>query len=131
MRRSGKGSGGGYGSRPHRDVRAPKSEPKPRAMSPGAVNQFGAKVGDHTTDKRSSSGYRGEELVRGKGYTPPVGPTDNVKAVGVGGGRKIYACGGQGVQGEVNRGQSTPKRDILSEYGPEASNQSALVKSRS
>ena len=58
---------------------------------------------------REGSEYRGEELVRGKGYAPPIGPTDNVRAVGVGGGRKVYGCGTQGVQGEVNRGSPTAK----------------------
>jgi hypothetical protein len=82
-----------------------KAEPKPHAKSPAAVNQLGAHVGDHIMEKRGSTGYRGEEMDRGKGYTPPVGPTDNVKAVGVGGGRTIYACGTVGVHGPTNPGQ--------------------------
>ena len=98
MRRSGKGSGGGLGMNKVVHRRGPKSEPKPRSISPAAVNQLGAHVGSHVTN-RGDTGYRGEELVRGKGYAPPVGPTDNVKAVGVAGGRKVYGCGTQGVQG--------------------------------
>jgi hypothetical protein len=108
MRRSGKGSGGGYGMNKHVERRAPKIEPKARAILPSAVNQLGGKVGDHAT-RTGATGYRGEELVRGKGYAPPVGPTDNVKAVGVGGGR----CGTQGMTGEVNRGSPMPKSKSL------------------
>jgi hypothetical protein len=77
-------------------------------MSPAAVNQLGAKVGDHITNKDSTD-YRGEELVRGKGYMPPVGPTDNVKAEGAGGGRKLYGqCGTQGTYGAVEPGNPRP-----------------------
>jgi hypothetical protein len=87
-------------------------------MSPGAVNQLGAKVGDHITNE-SSTGYRGEELVRGKGYAPPVGPTDNIKAVGVGGGRTICKTGSQDQYG--SGGAPKPAgRDILGAFGPES-----------
>jgi hypothetical protein len=82
-------------------------------MSPAAVNQLGAKVADHGTDRGGSTGYSGEELVRGKGYATPVGPTDNVKAVGVGGGRTVYPCGTMGTHGEVNRGNPMPVGEIF------------------
>jgi hypothetical protein len=103
-----KGSGGGgYGSRPHVERRAPKVEPRSRGQNPSAVAQLGAHIGDHITaeSRPGSVGYRGEELVRGAGYSPPKGPTDNVAACGVGGGRKIYASGSQGTQGSVNPGK--------------------------
>jgi hypothetical protein len=96
---------------------AGKSEPKPRAISPAAVNQLGAHVGSHTTDGRDTR-YRGEQLVRGKGYAPPVGPTDNVKAVGVGGGRTTYHCGYQGTHGRVDAGNPTPKGELFPGFGP-------------
>jgi hypothetical protein len=67
MRRSGRGSGGGIGMNKHRDSRAPKAEPRPRAINPSSVAQLGALVGDHVTNK-GSTGYKGEELVRGKGF---------------------------------------------------------------
>lgn len=110
-----KGSGGGgYGSRQHRDVRAPKSEPKPYAKRPAGVAQIGNIVGDHVTN-RDSTGYKGERMDRGRGYSPPVGPTDNVAAVGCGGGRTVYASGSQGTQGSVNPGNPRPNtyRDAL------------------
>jgi hypothetical protein len=98
---------------------APKTEPRPRAINPSGVAQLGALVGDHITHK-GSTGYRGEELVRGKGYSGPVGPTDNVAACGVGGGRTVSKSGSQGLTG--SGGAPEPKgRDILSEYGPDSS----------
>jgi hypothetical protein len=99
----------------HIESRAPKMEPRSRAINPGAVNQQGNLVGDHVTHRGNSTGYRGEELIRGPGYNAPVGPTDNVKAVGVGGGRTIYASGYQDQHGDVNRGSPRPnsQRDAL------------------
>jgi hypothetical protein len=92
----------------HRDVRAPKAEPRPRAINPSAVAQLGEHVGDKITHVKGSTGYRGEPLVRGSGYSPPQGPTDNVAACGVGGGRKVYASGSQGTQGSVYPGNPRP-----------------------
>lgn len=118
MRRSGTGSGGGYGNRKVVHSRAPKTEPRPRAINPSAVHQIGNMLGDHLTDK-SSTGYRGEQLVRGKGYSGPVGPTNNVAACGVGGGRTVSKSGSQGMTG--SGGAPKPAgRDILGEYGPES-----------
>jgi hypothetical protein len=120
MRRSGVGSGGGIGNRKVVHSRAPKAEPRPRAINPSAVHQIGNLQGDHVTNK-GSTGYRGEELVRGQGYSPPVGPTDNVKAVGVGGGRTVYGCGTQDQHGQPAQGNPEPAgRDILSQFGPES-----------
>ena len=117
MRRSGTGSGGGYGSRPVRHVTAPKAEPRARGINPSAVAQLGEHVGDHITNK-SGTGYRGEPLVRGSGYSPPVGPTDNVAACGVGGGRTVMKTGSQQQYG--SGGAPKPAgRDILSSFGPD------------
>jgi hypothetical protein len=121
MRRSGTGSGGGYGSRQHRDVRAPKVEPRPRAVHPGGVGQLGEMQGSHVT-RGEESNYRGDPFYRGRGYATPVGPTDNVAAVGCGGGRTVYASGSQGTQGKVAAGNPPRQgRDVLSDYGPESS----------
>ena len=117
--KSGNQKGGGYGSRVHRDVRAPKVEPRPRAVHPGGVAQLGNKQGSHVTRGQDSS-YRGDPFYRGKGYATPQGPTDNVAAVGCGGGRKVYASGSQGMTGNVAPGNAPAKnRDILSDYGPD------------
>jgi hypothetical protein len=109
MRRSGTGSGGGYGSRPVSHRSAPKAEPRARGQNPSAVAQLGEHVGDHITNK-ASTGYRGEQLVRGRGYEPPGMISDPVKAVGVGGGRTIYKTGTQCQTGPVNPGNPPPNR---------------------
>jgi hypothetical protein len=119
MRRSGTGSGGGYGSRPVRHVTAPKVEPRARGVNPSAVAQLGEHVGDKVTHVKGSTGYRGEPLVRGSGYSPPVGPTDNVAACGVGGGRTVMKSGSQQQYG--SGGAPEPAgRDILGAFGPES-----------
>jgi hypothetical protein len=119
MRRSGTGSGGGYGSKPVTHVRAPKVEPRAHAKSPGGVSQYGEAIGTHVTN-RTESGYRGDPVNIGRGYQPPVGPTDNVAAVGVGGGRTVMHCGQQGLHGAPAQGNPPAKnRDTLSEYGPD------------
>jgi hypothetical protein len=114
MRRSGQGSGGGYGSRTVRHVTAPKREPRSNRVREPAVAQIGGNYGDHTTNK-GETGWRPGPLYGGKGYATPVGPTDNVAACGVGGGRKVYASGSQGTQGSVNPGNPRPNtyRDAL------------------
>jgi hypothetical protein len=76
--------GGGYASKNVSHVNAPKAEPKPHAINKDAVSQIGVKVG-----------FVKDELVRGRGYSGPIGPSDNVAAVGVGGGRTIHQSGSQ------------------------------------
>jgi hypothetical protein len=118
MRRSGVGSGGGHKMNKVVHSRAPKIEPRPRAINPSAVNQLGNLLGDHVTHAKGSTGYRGENLVRGKGYSGPIGPTDNVKACGVGGGRDVHKTGSQQQYG--SGGAPRPAgREILGEYGPD------------
>ena len=104
MRRSGTGSGGGYGSRNVRHVSAPKVEPRSHARNPARVAQYGQMQGSHITHGKESS-YRGDPDFTRKGYSPPVGPTDNVKAVGVGGGRTVMKSGSQCQTGPVAKGE--------------------------
>jgi hypothetical protein len=112
--RSGHRPAGGLHSKNVSHRSAPKVEPRPRAINPSAVAQLGTHVGDKATHVGRSTGYRGEPLVRGSGYSPPQGPTDNVKAVGVGGGRTIYKTGTQCQTGAVNPGEpQSPGRGIL------------------
>jgi hypothetical protein len=98
--------GGGIESNKVVHRQAPKAEPKPHRASPAGASQLG-----------QSTAYIKDELVRGRGYATPKGPTDNVKAVGVGGGRTIHQSGSQ--HGLTTR-QLPEGRDILSEFGPEA-----------
>jgi hypothetical protein len=62
--------------------------------------------------------YPKDELLRGRGYSGrPKGPSDNVAAVGVGGGRTIHQSGSQH---GLKPAQPLPKgHDILKDYGPE------------
>jgi hypothetical protein len=78
------------------------------------VAQWGALVGNHATHQGKSSNYKGDPDFTRRGYSPPQGPTDNVKAVGVGGGRTIYASGSQ-CQTGTNPGnpRPNPRRDAL------------------
>jgi hypothetical protein len=95
---------------------APKVEPRPHARNPAAVAQYGAHVGNHRTAFGGGrTRYKGEPDFTRAGYSPPQGPTDNVAAVGVGGGRTIYEHGTQCQTGAPNRGQPRPAaRGILS-----------------
>jgi hypothetical protein len=93
MRRSGHGSGGGHGMNKVHHRSAPKAEPKPHSINPAAVSQIGLGT------------FLGREALRdGKGYATPRGPTDNVAAVGVGGGRTVMKSGSQGQHGTPDRG---------------------------
>lgn len=103
-------SGGGLHSNKLVTRKSPKVEPKAYAINPAGVRQLG-----NTIDPKER-----EPLNAGRGYSPPVGPTDNVAAVGVGGGRTIMPSGGQGLHGPVNRGEPPAAgRDILGEFGPD------------
>jgi hypothetical protein len=103
MRRSGTGSGGGYGSRPVTHRSAPKREPTARAKSPGGVGQIGNMQGNHVTSTINTP-YRGEGMERGPGYNAPVGPTSNM-GQGPGANRTNHGqSGSQGCHGPVNPG---------------------------
>jgi hypothetical protein len=103
MRRSGVGSGGGYGSRPVSHRNAGKTEPRANAYRPQGVSQWGQAQGTHITHDGESP-YRGEPKRGGRGYEPPGMISDPVKAVGVGGGRTIYKTGSQCQTGPVDKG---------------------------
>jgi hypothetical protein len=108
-------SGGGITSNKLVSSRAPKPEPKAKAISPCAVSQIGNKQGNHATDKGTVR-TRTEPLVTGRGYQP-VGPTRNM-GQGPGANRTFHRSGSQ---------SSTPTarpmatgRDMLA-FGPERS----------
>jgi hypothetical protein len=66
MRGSG---GGGFGSRPHveKSVRTGSGS---RGTRPSGVSQIGYAVGDHTTNRPGSSGYKGEALHNDRNFNP-------------------------------------------------------------
>jgi len=75
--------GGGIDSKQVVQRRAPKAEPVPRKVNPAAVSQLGEALA-----------FKPEPVFVGKGYATPQGPSDNVAAVGVGGGRTLYGQSG-------------------------------------
>jgi hypothetical protein len=109
--------GGGIQSRQVKQTSVPKTEPVARKVNPAAADYQGQALA-----------FKPPPLIGGRGYNPPVGPTDNVAAVGVGGGRTLYgqagtqATHGPVAPGEADRNREAPgSRDILREYGPESS----------
>jgi hypothetical protein len=109
MRGSG---GGGYGSGQHveKPVRTGSGS---KSIRPAGVSQLGYAVGDHTTNRPGSSGYRGEKLHNPERNFNPV-PYGNSVALNVNGGgpgkgRTVYASGSQGTQGSVAPG--SPRRN--------------------
>jgi hypothetical protein len=94
---------------------APKREPKAQGVRPAGVNMLGNMQGNHVTSEKTSS-YTGEKLYGGKGYATPVGPTNNVAAVGVGGGRQTMHSGQQGLHGRPASGSPPPQQDF-SDFG--------------
>jgi hypothetical protein len=102
--------GGGIDSRVVKNVRAPKTEPIPHKVTPGAADALG-----------QAMAYKPPPLYSGKGYATPQGPSSNM-GQGPGANRTLYGQGGtQGIHGPINRGEgpSNPPRDILSEFGPD------------
>jgi hypothetical protein len=119
MRRSGHVPAGGLHSRVVKHTTAPKTEPRARGQNPSAVAQLGAHVGDHVTN-RGSTGYKGEQLVRGAGYNAPVGPTSLSNNGPKGEGRQVHSCGSQGQWGNPAPGNAPAKNhDILRDFGPD------------
>jgi hypothetical protein len=78
-------------------------------INKAAVNQLGNHIGSHATQSGKDTGYRGEDLVRGRGYIAAPGFGNavalNVGAGGVGTGRTIYKSGTQCQSGSANPGQ--------------------------
>ena len=111
MRRSGKGSGGGYGSRNVRHVTAPKVEPRSKRIREPAVAQIGGNYGDHVT-RAGSTGWRPGSIYGGAGYNNPVGPT-NMALSGPGAGRQVMRSGSQSQHGDVAGTRRPQGRDIL------------------
>jgi len=101
--------GGGIDSKQVVQRRAPKAEPVPRKVNPAAVSQLGEALA-----------FKPEPVFVGKGYATPQGPSDNVAAVGVGGGRTLYGQSGtQTTHGPVVGHRPEAGRDILSQFGPD------------
>jgi hypothetical protein len=96
-----------------------------RAVNPAGASQIGYAYGEHATNKRSGSGYRGERLYGGDGMNPVKYGNEvalNVKGGGPGKGYVQYGqCGTQGQYGKPVQGDVAAKqpKDILSQFGPD------------
>jgi hypothetical protein len=117
--KSGNQKGGGYGSRQHveKPVRTGSGS---KSTRPAGVSQIGYAVGDHSTNRPGSTGYRGEKLhgPAERNFQPVKFGNEVALNVGKGGcgtGRTLYGQGGtQGTHGATNPGNPQPKgRGIL------------------
>jgi hypothetical protein len=120
MRRSGTGSGGGYGM--NKNVSPPvRTGSGSFNARPAGVAQIGTAIGDHSTNSGRSTGYRGEKLHGPAERNFPTKFGNEVAAntvCGPGSSRTIYKTGAQDLHG--SGGPQKPQgRPILSEYGPD------------
>jgi hypothetical protein len=107
-----KQAGGGIQSRQVKHSMNPKTEPVPRKVSVPAVSQIGSNMGNHATDGQGPMRKQGaaENLIAGRGYSPPKGPTE--AECKPGGGRTIHHCGTQSTHGPVSGQRPSPGRPI-------------------
>jgi hypothetical protein len=73
-------------------------------------------VGDHTTNRPGSSGYRGEPLHNNRNFSPVKFGNEvalNVKGGGPGTGRDVHKTGSQQQWGDVAGTRRPQGRDIL------------------
>ena len=102
-------SGGGITSNKVVHSQAPKAEPKARAMSPGAVSQFGQSLGA----ARAVTPLAAAPATRRRGQ--------GLERLALGEGGRCFPLAVRG-SGPVDPGQPRPEGgDILSEFGPEKS----------
>jgi hypothetical protein len=97
-----------------------------RGTRPAGVAQIGTAIGDHSTHRGDSTGYKGERLHNERNFQPVKFGNEVALNVGKGGcgtGRTLYGqAGSQGQHGQPAPGNAPTKvRDTLSEYGPEKS----------
>jgi hypothetical protein len=119
MRSSGKGSGGGLGSK---NVVRPgyKSGPGARAANVRWTSQIGASQGNRAQNALDGGGGVVLKGIRAQPFKGPnFNPVPQGNAVaassvcGVGGSRTIIRTGGQGQHGPVNRGNPAPKGELF------------------
>jgi len=110
------GAAGGYGSRNVHEVGV-RTGKGTRAINKAAVNQLGNHTGSHVTQTGKDTGYRGEDLIRDKGYNVKPG-FGNAVALNVGGGGpgrgyEVMKSGSQCRTGPANPGNPMPKAKPL------------------
>jgi hypothetical protein len=96
-------AGGGHGSRVVVD-KSVRTGTGSRGTRPAGVSQLGYSVGDHTTNRPSSSGYRSEKFHNDRNFQPTKFGNEKALDVGKGGcgtGRTVYGSGSQSQHGDV------------------------------
>jgi hypothetical protein len=124
MRSSGKGSGGGLGSK---NVVRPnvRTGTAARAQNPRGVSQIGQNLGNHSTDNGGKKLTKSVEPVRGAAM-PGVGAVKLGNQVaaetvcGPGGSRTVMRSGSQAQTGPVAGSPRPGGGDILSQFGPDS-----------
>jgi hypothetical protein len=111
MRTSGKGSGGGYGSKQHVETKV-RTGTGSHGTRPAGVNMLGAMQGNKVTSQRGTTSYTGEPLHGGRSFNPvPFGNSValNVGEGGPGKGRTLHGqSGSQGCHGSPASGNPPP-----------------------
>jgi hypothetical protein len=112
---------GGQGSKVVRPT-GTRDGQKAFGMNPGHVAQYGAAIGNHSTDGKQVLSYRGEPPHTASPISVPLGNSlaKNVGRGGPGTGRTVRACGSQQGVSPV-RSPNAQGRDILSGFGPDKS----------
>jgi hypothetical protein len=106
---SGNQKGGGYGSRQHVETKV-RTGSGSKSTRPAGVSQIGYAVGDHTTNRPGSSGYKGEKLhgPAERNFQPTKFGNEVALNVGKGGpgtGRTLHGqAGSQGCHGQPAQG---------------------------
>jgi hypothetical protein len=96
-------TGGGIDGKNVVHSKAPKVEPRARAMSVGAVSRIGIMQGE---------GSKLKPMLQGPGYNAPRGPNySDGSQQGPGSNHKTYRCGSQGQHGSASGGIARPGSD--------------------
>lgn len=119
------GAAGGPGSKSLAKTTIYHSGQPAQKINPGGVAQFGSAVGNHASDSRATTNYRGDPVRMGA-----MGGMGSVKLgnevalnVGKGGpgsGRTVMRSGSQG--GVSPATPIGPTKDTLAEFGPDSPN---------
>jgi hypothetical protein len=105
--------GGGLGSRVINPQGQRLGQPA-KGVGPGGVSQLGEAIGNHITDRRGTSGYKGDPMYTGPGPVNSAQPLGNQLATNVGkggpgAGREVMRSGSQGQQGSAAPGSPRPE----------------------
>jgi hypothetical protein len=124
-------TGGGIQSSKRVEVGVRGGKPTTNVISPRGVSEYGYATPGKMR-QGAHSGVNTSQLVKtGTASQVPSGNAVAASTVcGVGGSRTIYKSGGQGIHGAPVQGSTPAPKDILSEYGPETTDGSAMRRSR-